>query len=101
MEEPSFSPIDDPRIAVDLLNELAAQTSTAIMTDSGGVAVLRHADVERLAHDPRLAGMGLTVFDLMGIDDGPLRRWYGSLMFTNEGPSHHRLRRLVSRAFTP
>lgn len=36
----------------------------------------------------------------MGIEGG-LRRWYGSLMFTNEGEAHARLRRLVSRAFTP
>jgi len=43
--------------------------------------------------------VGLTWFDLMGID-GDLRRWYGSLMFTNEGDTHLRLRRLVSRAFT-
>jgi hypothetical protein len=43
----------------------------------------------------------LSFFDLMGITDGPLREWYGGLMFTNEGPKHDRLRKLVSRAFTP
>ncbi len=26
-------------------------------------------------------------FDMMGITDGPLRDWYGQLMFTNEGDS--------------
>jgi cytochrome P450 len=74
---------------------LATEEST------GGVVVLRHADIERLAHDHRLAGVGLGLFDLTGIGDGPLRRWYGGLMFTNEGETHQRLRSLVARAFTP
>jgi cytochrome P450 len=37
----------------------------------------------------------------MGVTEGPLRRWYGSLMFTNEGDEHGRLRRLVNAAFKP
>jgi cytochrome P450 len=37
----------------------------------------------------------------MGIEDGPLRDWYGGLMFTTEGDYHRRIRSLVSRAFTP
>ena len=68
---------------------------------SGTTIVLRHADIEALARDHRLAGVGLTFFDLMGITDGPLREWYGGLMLTNEGDKHDRLRKLVSRAFTP
>jgi cytochrome P450 len=72
-----------------------------IATDTGAVVVLRYDEVERLSHDPRLAGIGLSVFDFLGIGDGPLRRWYSSLMFTNEGDGHHRLRRLAARVFTP
>src|SRR5581483_9461199 len=49
----------------------------------------------------RLNGVGLSLFDAMGITRGPLRDWYGSLMFTNDGAKHDRLRRLVSKAFTP
>jgi cytochrome P450 len=68
---------------------------------SGATVFLRHADVSALARDERVAGVGLTFFDLMGISDGPLRDWYSGLMFTNEGPTHDRLRKLVSRAFSP
>src|SRR4051812_25345279 len=68
---------------------------------SGAVVVLHYRDVEQLAFDTRLAGVGLSFFDFMGINDGPLRDWYGGLMFTNEGELHRRLRSLVSRAFTP
>ncbi len=74
---------------------------TGMAVDTGAVVVLRYGDVERLSHDPRLAGVGLSVFDFLGIGDGPLRQWYSSLMFTNEGDDHHRLRRLAARVFTP
>jgi cytochrome P450 len=84
-----------------MLRQARSVSPTAISAESGAVVALGYGEVERLAHDPRLAGVGLTFFDFMGVPDGPLRRWYGSLMFTNEGPDHHRLRRLVARSFTP
>jgi cytochrome P450 len=51
--------------------------------------------------DPQLKGVGVAHFDMMGIHDGPLRDWYAGIMFALDGAPHHRLRRLVSRAFTP
>ena len=83
------------------LRAASEQAPTTIDAMSGAIVVLRHGDVEALAHDRRLAGVGLAMFDLMGIENGPLRAWYGGLMFTNDGPGHDRLRSLVARAFTP
>ena len=65
------------------------------------LVIVRWDDVRALLRDKRFAGVGLSIFDLLGIDDGPLRRWYGSLMFTNEGETHSRLRSLVQLAFVP
>jgi cytochrome P450 len=81
----------------------AARTAgpSALSVETGAVVALRYDDVERLSHDPRLAGVGLSIFDILGVGDGPLRTWYSSLMFTNEGDAHHRLRRLAARVFTP
>jgi len=91
--------MNDPH-APAALTELARES--AVASDVTGLLwVLRYADVERLASDRRLHGVRLTLFDLMEITGGPLRRWYGSLMFTNEGEEHARLRRLVSAAFKP
>src|SRR5688500_1068817 len=84
-----------------MLRAAAAEGPTAVDERSGAVYVLRHDDIERLARDRRLAGIGLAMFDLAGVPDGTLRRWYGHLMFTAEGEEHNRLRSLVSRAFTP
>ncbi len=83
------------------LRQYAAEGPTDVDDVTGATIVFRYEDIDRLARDRRLAGVGLTFFDLMGITDGPLRDWYGGLMFTNEGAAHNRLRALVSRAFTP
>jgi cytochrome P450 len=84
-----------------MLREAAAQGPLATDLTTGATIVLRQRDLESLAHDQRLTGIGLALFDLMGITDGPLRDWYGSLMFTTEGDYHRRMRSVVSRAFTP
>jgi cytochrome P450 len=83
------------------LRQYAAEGPTDVDDVTGATIVFRYEDIDRLARDRRLAGVGLTFFDLMGITHGPLRDWYGGLMFTNEGAAHNRLRALVSRAFTP
>ena len=85
----------------DLLREAAQHGPLATDTTTGATAVLRQHDVEALAHDHRLEGIGLALFELMEIPDGLLRDWYGKLMFTTEGDYHRRIRSLVSRAFTP
>src|SRR5262245_63462564 len=100
---------DAPERTVDLMRDPHAPAAltelaraSAVANDVAGLLwVLRYADVEQLSVDRRLHGVRLTIFDLMGITEGPLRRWYGSLMFTNEGDEHGRLRRLVSTAFKP
>ena len=84
-----------------VLSDVAQLGPLASDVTTGATVVLRHRDVETLAHDQRLEGIGLAMFDIMGITDGPLRNWYGRLMFTTEGDYHRRIRSLVSRAFTP
>ena len=81
----------------------AAADAGPLATDTatGAVVVLRQRDVEALARDSRLHGVGLSFFDLMGIDSGPLRDWYSRLMFTTEGEYHRRTRSLVQHAFSP
>jgi hypothetical protein len=44
---------------------------------TGATIVLRQDDCERLAHDQRLSGIGLSLFDMTGIAEGALRDWYG------------------------
>ena len=85
----------------DALAAARRRQRAALDVATGATIALGYDDCEQLAHDRRVEGVGLTVFDLLGVGDGPLRRWYADLMFTNDGPKHDRLRRLVARAFTP
>jgi cytochrome P450 len=83
-----------------VLREAAGRGPLARDQMTGAVVALRQRDVELLVHDQRLNGIGLALFDMMGITTGPLRDWYGRLMFTTEGDYHRRMRALVARAFT-
>jgi len=66
---------------------------------AGDVMVLGHPEVERVLRDPRMVTVDLLVSS--GIVDGPLHDWWAQVMFSTDPPHHTRLRRLVSRAFTP
>ncbi len=67
-----------------------------------GPLVIRHAAVTDLLRDKRLRGVGMDLARLSGIPEGSRtwRRQQNILLFM-EGEDHHRLRRLVAKAFTP
>jgi len=64
-------------------------------------AFLRFDDVEALLLDDRLGSPGTLSLEAQGIVDGPLHEWWRNGMLFNDPPVHTRLRKLVSRAFTP
>ena len=57
----------------DEVREALQRGPLAVDETTGGFVVLRYRDVEALAHNPRLAGVGLTIFDFLGVSAGPLR----------------------------
>jgi len=79
-----------------------ARAAAALAKGPFGPLVLRHDDVVKLLHDKRLRGPGMDLARLSGIPEGSRtwRRQLNILLFM-EGEHHHRLRRLVSKAFTP
>jgi hypothetical protein len=69
------------------------------VSGEGAVHVLRDAQVEACLRDPRFLAADLMA--LNGLRSGPLWEWWNSVMFSKNPPEHTRLRKLVSRAFTP
>lgn len=65
----------------------------------GGLMVLGYPEVQQVLRDARLGTVDLLA--RVGIVDGPLAAWWSKVMFSTDPPEHTRLRRLVSRAFTP
>ena len=67
-----------------------------------GPLVIHHRDVTDLLRDRRLRGPGMDFARISGIPEGS-RAWkrQEQILLFMEGEDHHRLRRLVSKAFTP
>lgn len=79
-----------------------ARGTSPLLKGAYGPLVIRHRDVAALMRDKRLRGMGMDFARLSGIPEGS-RAWkrQEQIMLFMEGEGHHRLRRLVSKAFTP
>lgn len=66
-----------------------------------GVAVLRHEDCQIVLRDPRFHQASDLLIDLQGITDPEFLARRRRSILTMEGDEHTRLRKLVSKAFTP
>jgi len=91
----------DPRRVRTAMREAARLGPVGVEEGTGLVYIWGYADCRHLLNDSDLRGAELALFDLVGLTEGPLRDWYAGIMFANDGAPHHRLRRLVSKAFTP
>jgi cytochrome P450 len=79
----------------------AARERSWYATTPVGIIVLRYRDVQAVLHDRRWRELGPDALRMAGITSGPLWEWFHQIMSTQEGEPHARLRRLVSKAFTP
>jgi cytochrome P450 len=92
----SYDTVVDPFPVFDRLRE----QDPVFETNFGYWYVSRYDDANRLLRDGSL-GAGRGVPDSMGITSGPLYELMTTWMMAIDGPEHSRVRRLVSRAFTP
>jgi cytochrome P450 len=95
-----LNPFDrDPEYRDDPYPRLnrARERHPVVRTDSGDYQIFRHADVVRLLKDTRV-GVRTTDGVLPGADEDVAPRRF---MLQQDPPNHTRLRRLVSRGFTP
>lgn len=100
---PALLDLADPAIWQDLHTplRLARERHPVALTTGGERIVLRYADVDALAADPRIVSNAVPIVTRHGVTDGPLLDWWRRMLTNQNGPEHLRLRALVSRAFTP
>lgn len=67
--------------------------------ETGAYLVLRHADVERLGNDPRMAASETAHPGLFGVTEGALFDFFEQGMLTANGAVHRRRRSPFSRSF--
>jgi cytochrome P450 len=79
----------------------AREQHPVALTKTGEHVILRYADVESLAGDPRLISDAQPMLTRQGVHEGPLLEWWQRMLTNTNAPEHTRLRALVSRAFTP
>jgi cytochrome P450 len=92
----------DPAYDLELHERLReARERSWYATTPVGIVVLTHEAVRELVLDRRWHELGAEGLRMAGIESGPLWDWFHQIMSTQEGEPHHRLRRLVSKAFTP
>jgi cytochrome P450 len=102
LDEAPFVDFLDPEVVADpepLMAELRRQTAVARMPL--GASVIRREAVRQLLADPRLVSSIPLLVRIQGVGDGPLMDMVSSSVIAIDGADHTRLRRLVSRSFTP
>ncbi|WP_433292794.1 cytochrome P450 [Pseudonocardia sp. CA-142604] len=107
MTTPAVSPvlpyldIMDPAFRPDGAEVTAARAAHWCARTPIGFAVLRYDKLAELLADRRLRQGTYRILTAQGLTEGPLVEWMNSVILSVEGDDHTRLRRLVSRAFTP
>jgi cytochrome P450 len=93
-------PISDATAMRELMRD--ARATGPLARGGIGPLIVRHAAVNELIRDKRLRGPGMDLARISGVPEGSRswRRQQNVLLFM-EGQDHHRLRRLVAKAFTP
>jgi cytochrome P450 len=92
--DPAF--VADPAPVIEAIRRQSCLARTPI-----GALVVEHAKVLELLADPRLHSSLLDFIRLQGLTEGPIHDAVANSLLAVEGPDHTRLRKLVSRAFTP
>ena len=86
----------DPATAIEAIRAQGCLARTPI-----GALILDRAVVEALLADPRLDSSLLAFVRMQGLADGPIFEALSRSLLAVDGEDHTRLRKLVSRAFTP
>jgi cytochrome P450 len=100
-EVPFFN-IFDPEFSFNSAEMIAAQARSWYAASPAGLLVLRYAEAQELLRDRRLDHNGKRYMEqTCGVFSGPAYDWYVPMIVNRDGEDHVRLRRLMSKTFTP
>ena len=95
-----FFDVADPAFSVTSAEVRRARQAGWYARTSYGLAVLRYDQVSRLIRHPALRQGSRLWPAHHGITSGPFADWWASWVLNLEGEAHHRMRRLLSPAFS-
>ncbi|WP_218782236.1 cytochrome P450 [Streptomyces sp. BR123] len=97
----AFLDVADPGFMFTAPEVAAAREAHWYAGTPYGVMVLRHAQVQQLLRDRRLAQSGRRFLKLNGVTHGTVHDWFDTLLLHLRGEEHRRQRALVLQAFAP
>src|SRR5690348_16467678 len=95
-----FFDVADPAFSVSSAEVRRVREAGWYARTSYGLAVLRYDQVSRLIRHPALRQGSRRWPAHHGITSGPFADWWASWVLNLEGEAHHRMRRLLSPAFS-
>ncbi|HEV7734254.1 MAG TPA: cytochrome P450 [Candidatus Binatia bacterium] len=102
LDDAPFLDIFSPEFQADPASAVsAARAQAPIARTAFGALVIERASVHALLADPRLDSSLLPIVRMQGLSDGPVYDLLARALLSVDGEDHTRLRKLVSRAFTP
>lgn len=102
LEDAPYLDVFDPAFQADpepVIRELRGQSP--VVRTMLGATVLTRAGVQELLRNRTAHSSLMNLVRLQGISDGPVYEMAAASLLAKEGEDHTRLRRLVSRSFTP
>jgi cytochrome P450 len=102
LAEAPFLDLFDPKFQADPVGVVAAlRRQCPLIRTSIGVLIAGRSTVLELLRDRTLHNSLLHLVRLQGVTEGPVYQMAASSLLAQEGEDHTRMRRLVSRSFTP
>jgi cytochrome P450 len=102
IDEAPFLDFFTPEFQADPATAIAAlRRQSWLLRTPLGVMVISRDKVQALLADPRLRSSLLDFVRLQGLHDGPIYDSLARTLLAIDGADHTRIRKLVSRAFTP
>lgn len=102
VDDAPFLDFFSPEFEADPASVMAGiRAQSCIARTAIGAVVVERAQVEALLGDPRLDSSLLPIVRMQGLTDGPVFELLSRALLAVDGEDHTRLRKLVSRAFTP
>lgn len=95
-----FLDISDPAFSIRSDAVAQARDESWYARTPYGMAVLRYEDVQKLLRHPKLRQGSYRWPSLNGVS-GLFARWWESMLLSQEGETHARLRRMANPAFSP
>ena len=96
-----FLDFSDPTFSIRSEEVHAARAQSWYARTPFGLAVLRHDDMQRLLRHPKLRQGSYLWPQHAGVTTGSFARWWTSMLLSQEGENHARLRRMANPAFSP